>query len=282
MNYRDIGNTGIRASVVGFGGMRFFNKDQATATATIHRCLDKGITLFETGFNYGSGKSEAWLGKALKGACKREDIVLANKATVSELPDGKTVRKALEDSLKNEATDYFDLYSFWGCNTPAMFENVMKAGGPLEAMVKAQEDGLVRAIGLTTHAQPETIREFATAHHWDCVTLKEHLLYSRQQETITALGGMGTGVIVMSPLAGGVVAVPGQAISAALAAKGMTPAVLGLRFLLANPHVTSAISGMTSPEEVDENVLAAELEGPLTDAQTRLVAMVQDAAHGLE
>lgn len=60
-----------------------------------------------------------------------------------------------------------------------MFENVMKPDGPLAAVERAKEEGLVRAIGLTTHAWPEDILTFARAYPWDCVTLKEHMLYSR-------------------------------------------------------------------------------------------------------
>ena len=66
MEYREIGKTGLKASVVGFGGMRFFNESEEQAIRTVHRCLDHGITFFETG-SYGDGKSEIVLGRALKG-----------------------------------------------------------------------------------------------------------------------------------------------------------------------------------------------------------------------
>ena len=280
MIHRELGKTGIKVSIVSFGGMRFFERDEETAFATVRRCLDLGINFFETG-SYGDGKSEELLGRALKELVPRDKIILANKAHVFGLPSGDDVRKSLEEALAREQTDYFDLFSFWGTNTPEMFENVMKPGGPLEAAEKAKEEGLIRAIGLTTHARQEWILDFARAHHWDAITLKEHLLYSRQQDVIGELGEMGTGVIVMSPLAGGVICSPGPDIEAELATGGTTAPVLGLRFLVSNPNVTTVISGMTRPEDVEENVEAGETGAPLTDTEQRLLAFVQDQTKAL-
>jgi len=246
----------------------------------VRRCVDLGINFFETG-SYGDGASEAMLGRALKGYVPRDQMVLANKVHAFALPSGDDVRRRLEEALAREQTDYFDLFSFWGTNTPEMFENVMKPGGPLDAVEKAKEEGLVRAIGLTTHARQEWILNFARRRHWDAITLKEHLLYSRQQDVINELGAMGTGVIVMSPLAGGVACSPGPDIVAELDKAGTTAAVLGLRFLVSNPNVTAVISGMTSPEEVAENVKAGETGEPLTDEEQRVLAFIQERTKGL-
>ena len=137
------------------------------------------------------------------------------------------------------------------------------------------------AIGLTTHARPQWIREFVDAHPWDCVVLKEHVLYSRNQEVIDHLAARGTGVVIMTPLAGGVVATPGPEIREALRRAGCTPAVLGLRYLVSNPGVSSAISGMTTPGEVDDNVRAGDLDGPLTDTEQRLIATIRQRTSAL-
>jgi len=273
MIYRKLGKTGIEISIIGFGGMRFFNKDEATATATVHRCLERGINFFETG-SYGNGKSEECLGRALWQACRREDVVLADKVVACDMPGADQVRAGLEAALKRYRTDYFDVLSFWGTNTPEMHEHVLN-GGPLDAALKAKEEGLARAIGITTHARPEWIREFVDAYPWDMVVLKEHMLYSRQRETIAYLGKKGVGVVVMTPLAGGVVCTPGEEIRAELERAGITAAQLGLRYLVSDPNVTSAISGMTAPEEVDENVVAGETGAPLTDAEEALVELVR-------
>jgi predicted aldo/keto reductase-like oxidoreductase len=101
MIYRELGGTGINISIIGFGGMRFFSKDEATAAATVQRCLEKGITFFETG-SYGNGKSEEWLGNALWQACRREDVVLADKVPACDMPRADQVRAGLEAALTEE------------------------------------------------------------------------------------------------------------------------------------------------------------------------------------
>jgi len=280
MIYRELGKTGLKISIIGFGGMRFFNKDEATADATVKRCLDRGINFFETG-SYGGGKSETMLGKALWQNCRREDVVLADKATACNLPTGDEVRASLEAALERYQTDYFDVFNFWGTNTREMHEHVLK-NGPLDAVLKAKEEGLVRSIGLTTHAQPDWIRDFVDEYPWDMVVLKEHMLYSRQQETIDHLGEKGVAVVVMTPLAGGVVCHPGPELQAKLDEAGMTGAQLGLRYLVANPNVTSVISGMAAPEEVDENVVAGETGLPLDATEQALVDLIRQKTTALD
>ena len=127
MIYRELGQTGKKISIVGLGGMRFFKKDEKIALATVRSCLDVGINFFETGVSYGDGESEKLIARALKDHAQREDIFLANKTHASAMPDAKQVRKELEAALQREQTDYFDLFSFWGTNTPEMFEDLKRA-----------------------------------------------------------------------------------------------------------------------------------------------------------
>ena len=279
MIYRELGSTGIRVSAVGFGGMRYFNQDEADAIAVVRRAYELGITLFETGCHYGSGKSEEWFGKGLKSV--RDRVVLANKATACDLPTGTQIRESLEVSLKREQTEYFDLFSFWGVNTPEMHAHLLTPGGPLEVLMKAKAQGLVRAVGITTHAQPDEIVGFVKQHKWDAVTLKYNLLTRRMEPTLKFLGESGVGVIIMSPLAGGMVAQPGEEVRRQLAKHGLKPAVLGLRYLTSNPAVSSAISGMTAVGDVEENVEAGATDSPLTPAETEMVAMIQKRLAGL-
>jgi hypothetical protein len=271
---REIGNTGIRISIIGFGGMRFFHKDDETAVAAVRRAVDLGVNFFETG-SYGAGRSEVLLARALKGCVPREEVVLSNKAGQGAWGSGRALRASLEESLEREQTPYFDVFNFWGVNTPEHMDQVLRPGGPLEALEKAREEGLVRLIGVTTHARPEWILDFCERHPWQVVILKEHMLYSRNQEVIARLGERGIGVVAMSPLAGGVIASPGGDVRAELEREGASAAVLGLRYLVANPHVTSAISGMTTPEEVEENVSAGATADPLSGAERRLVALIR-------
>ena len=280
MIHRALGRTGIRVSGVGFGGMRFFNNpSEDEAIAVVRKAHELGITFFETGCYYGNGKSEELYGKALKDV--RDEVVLANKAGASTMPSGREVRESLETSLVREQAGHFDLFSFWGVNTPAMHAHLLTPGGPLEVVMEAKEKGLVRAVGITTHAQPEEIIEFVKEHRWDAVTLKYNLLTRRMEPTLRFLGEQGVGVVIMSPLAGGMVAQPGDEIAGALAARGMNAAVLGLRYLTSNPAVSTAISGMETITDVEQNVQAGAADRPLTAEESEMVTMVQERLAGL-
>lgn len=279
MIYRELGTTGIRVSVIGFGGMRFWRKPEEEALATVRRAFDLGVTLFETGVGYGKGTSEALIGEALKDV--RDRVVLTNKVSLGMEGGADKVRRQIEESLEREQAGHFDLFSFWGVNNPALHDRLFGTGGPLEELLKAKDEGLIRNIGITTHAQPEEIVDFTKRHRWDVVTLKCNLLSRRQEATLKHLGEQGIGVIVMNPLAGGTVTRPGPDVKALFDEAGLSPAVLGLRYLISNPAVSTAIPGVTSVAEVEEDVTAGETDGPLTDGERRLVAAVQDRLKAL-
>ena len=280
MIYRQLGRTGLNVSIIGFGGMRFFAKDEETAIATVHRCLEKGINFFETG-SYGNGKSEEMLGQALWSKVKRDEVILADKAPAANGQSGDDIRQHLEGALKRYNTDFFDVFNFWGINNLEAHEHILQ-NGPLEAVLQAREEGLIRHIGLTTHARPELIRKFVDAYPWENIVLKEHMLYSRNQELIDYLGEKGIGVVIMTPLAGGVVCSPSEDIRRQIAKAGLTPAQLGLRYLVSNPNISSIISGMASPEEVDENIVAGTTGKPLTAQEQELVEFVRHKTTALE
>lgn len=277
MIYRTLGATGTRVSVLGFGGMRFWRRPREEALAVVRRAYELGVTLFETGKGYGDGLSETLIGEALKDV--RDRVVLTNK--VSGAKTAADVRRRIEDSLKREQTDRFDVFSFWGVNNPAMHEALLGPGGPLEGLLKARDEGLVGAIGLTTHAQPEEIVEFTRRYPWEVITLKYNMLSRRQEETLAALRERQIGVIIMNPLAGGTVAQPGPQVQALFDRAGLRPAVLGLRYLVANPAVSCAASGMTTVAEVEENVAAGQTDGPLSKTEAELVETIQAALQGL-
>lgn len=279
MIYRELGRTGLRVSVIGFGGMRFFQKDEQTAIATVQRCLEKGINFIETG-SYGNGRSEELLGKALWSACRREAVVLSDKCGASSKTTPEQVRQSLEASLKRYRTDYFDIFNFWGTNTLEQHTHIIE-NGLVDALLKAKQDGLIRHIGLTTHARPEWIGQFVDAYPWDMIVLKEHMLYSRNQALIDTLFEKGVGSVAMTPLAGGVVCSPSADLRAEIERAGSTPARLGLRYLVANPHLSSVVSGMASPEEVEENALAGATDGALTETEQHLVALIRERTRGL-
>jgi aryl-alcohol dehydrogenase-like predicted oxidoreductase len=156
MEYRQLGASGLRVPVFGFGtatfggGNDFFKAWGSTqaeeATRLVNRCLDAGVNLFDTANVYSAGMSEEILGKAIKG--DRNQLLISSKAT---FPMGKGVNdfgssrahliSACEDSLRRMQIDHIDIYHLHGfdANTP-----VEETLGTLNNLIQS---GKVRYIG---------------------------------------------------------------------------------------------------------------------------------------
>ncbi|MEP6949542.1 MAG: aldo/keto reductase [Ginsengibacter sp.] len=150
MEYRQLGNSGLRVPVFGFGtatfggGNDFFkawgNTDVEEATRMIHLCLDAGVNFFDTSNVYSRGMAEEILGKAISGL--RDKVLISTKVTFpmsDEVNDYGSSRfniiKSCEDSLKRLATDHIDIYHMHGfdANTPVeetlqMLDNLVQSG----------------------------------------------------------------------------------------------------------------------------------------------------------
>src|SRR6202020_1129875 len=127
-------------------------KDEQTAIELVHAAIEGGITFFDNCWEYHRGKSENWMGAALRG--KRGQVFLMTKVCTHGR-DGSLAMQMLEQSLNRLQTDHLDLWQAHGMafeNDPELF---IRPGGAAEALRKAQEQGKVRVLGVTGHKRPE-------------------------------------------------------------------------------------------------------------------------------
>lgn len=147
MEFRNLGDAGLRVSVAGLGTNNFGGKlDQAATTAVVQECLDQGITLFDTADVYGQGLSEEYLGVAL--GSRRSEAIIATKfgMTSGEPPynNGASrhyIYQAVEASLRRLGTDYIDLYQLHRPDPDTPIEETLRA---LDDLVRA---GKIRYLG---------------------------------------------------------------------------------------------------------------------------------------
>ena len=146
MEFRKLGRTDIKVSVIGMGCWAIVGdiywgpQDEKDSVMTIKAALDAGINFFDTAEAYGDGYSELLLGKALAGC--RDKVIIASKVSGSHL-SANDVQKACEDSLKRLKTDYIDLYQVhWPSQSIPLEETI-------DALKKLQKQGRVRAIGVS-------------------------------------------------------------------------------------------------------------------------------------
>lgn len=204
------------------------------------------------------------LGKAIKPF--RDKIYLSTKNPIEDA-SGENWRKRLDKSLEKLDTEYIDFYHMWGI-TLETYENVIMApNGPMEAALKAKEEGLIRHISFSFHDDPKNIFKLIDSGHFESMLVQYNFLDRSNEEGIEYAKSKGLGVVVMGPVGGGRLGYPSEAIQKMIPGKVSSSPELALRFVMSNPAVTTALSGMGTMTMVEENVIVASNSKPLSEAE---------------
>jgi aryl-alcohol dehydrogenase-like predicted oxidoreductase len=305
MDYRQLGRSGLRVSALALGTMTFGGRgsmasvgrtDVAGARRQLDMCLDAGVNLIDTADVYSAGLAEDILGEALDG--RRDRLLLATKARMpmGEGPNDAGLSRhhiiaACEASLRRLKVDHIDLYQVheWDGRTP--LEETLHA---LDTLVR---DGKVRYVGASNYAGWQLMKALAVADaHGYQRFVSQQIHYTLQAreaeyELVPLTVDQGLGILVWSPLAGGLLSgkfrrgEEGPAGSRALSdwneppvrdqealydvvealveigeAHGVSAAQVALAWLLGRPGVTSLVIGARTDEQLADNLAAANLE----------------------
>ena len=276
MLYRKLGKTDCTVSVLGFGCMRLpirngsdsgvdrFNPnmaiDEELATQMVRYAIDRGVNYFDTAYPYHGGKSETFLGKALKGY--RQRVLLATKLPPWLAKKREDFDRLLDEQLKKLDTNYLDVYLLHGLGRQRWAE--MKELKALDFLDRIRADGRARYVGFSFHDDVRVFKEIVDGYDWAICQIQynyfdEH--YQAGREGLTYAASKGLGVVVMEPLRGGKLTerIPGevQAIWDS-AEKKRSPAEWALRWVWNHPEVSTALSGMTLMSQVKENIGLAD------------------------
>lgn len=276
MLYREFGKTGVKVSALGFGGMRLpmievngkKYVDEDKAIPVIHRALELGVNYVDTAPYYCESQSEIAIGKALKGW--RDKIYLSTKNPVEDA-SGDHWRERLENSLKKLDTDYIDFYHMWGINWKTYQEKIDVPNGPIQAALKAKEEGLIKHLSFSFHDAPENMIKIIDTGYFETVLCQYNLLDRANEQSIAYAHEKGLGVVIMGPVGGGRLGAPSAVIQEMLKGKTKSTAEMALRFVLANQNVSVALSGMSTIEMVEENAAVASIPGALTNEEMKKV-----------
>ena len=304
MEYRLLGRSGLKISVLTFGtmtfgGETFFAKTGSTDVAGAKRqldlCLDAGVNIVDTANVYSAGRSEEILGEALEG--RRNRLLVATKARfpMGDGPNDEGLSRhhliaECEASLRRLRTDHIDLYQLheWDGQTP--LEETMEA---LDTLVRS---GKVRYVGASNFSGWHLMKAMETTRTHGFVPLvSQQIYYSLQArdaeyELVPITLDQGLGVLVWSPLAGGLLSGKyrrGQAtpegtrhfdnwgeppihdedklydtievLVEIAQARGVSAAEVALAWLLGRPGITSLVIGARTEAQLTNNLRAAEL-----------------------
>jgi L-galactose dehydrogenase len=272
--YRNLGKTGLMVSLLGFGtgplGNAYNEVDAAEATRAIHLAISSGINFFDSSPYYGMTLSEARLGQALEG--KRHEVVLATKCGRYGLHDfdfsEQRVSKSIDESLRRLKTDYLDLFQVHDVEFGDFSQIVNET---LPAMRKIQESGKARFIGITGYP-PKFLARIAAQVPVDTILSYCHynLMNTDMDEVLTPFAkANGLGLINASALHMGILTPRGgpewhpAPLPVREAAKraaeicrnrGAELSKVAIRFCLDHPYASTTLVGMSTVEEVQENL----------------------------
>ncbi len=268
MQYTTLGKTGLKVSRLGFGCMRLPMKsaqevDRDLALPLLHRAVDLGVTYFDTAVGYCGGDSQRALGEAMEDM--RDKVVLSTKNPHYDKADTKGWWQNLEDSLERLRTDHIDIYNFHGMSFERYEMGVAGEDGLYKEVLKAKEQGMVRHICHSFHGSLESLKNCVATGLFQTVTVQYNLLDQSLEEGIAAAHAQGMGVVIMGPVGGGRLGYPSER-AADIATEVKSTPELALRFVLSNPHVSVALSGMSDLKQLEENVATVDNSGDLSQA----------------
>jgi len=278
MQYKPFGRTGIMMSRLGFGAMRLpmvedgdgKHVDYDKAIAIIHRAFELGVNYIDTAYGYCNGTSEICVGKALKGW--RDRVYLSTKCPMWQVHKKEDYRRFLEEQLKKLDTDYIDFYHFHSLDRQTYRQKVLGLD-LFDEVAKAKAEGLIKYASFSFHDEPEAMIEMIDSGQFASLLCQYNLLDRKNEKAMAYGAEKGLAVVIMGPVGGGRLSHPSSVIQH-LAADSKSTAETALRFVLANPHVTTALSGMNTMAMVEENAATAALDEPLTEAERQAITKV--------
>ncbi len=246
MRYRPMGKTGLMVSALSMGCMRL-TEDQDHNDKLISTALDMGINYFETARGYCGGSCQDYTAPGIK--TRDKGIIVSGKAGADVT--SYSFFKEIERQLDILGLTHFKFFQVGWFAWPSI-PYLLRRGGVLQAINKAKDEGMIQYVGFTSHDTPENCIRIMETGLFDSVILPYNMLYRGYERSITRAGELGIGVVAMCPVGGGALAYDSHELKEALN-MDMPTAAMALRFVLSNPDVSTACSGMTKVEFINQN-----------------------------
>ncbi len=272
---------------LGFGLMRLpvnsenpTDIDQEQLNQMVDLFLEKGFTYFDTSYVYHNGESERAIRRALVERHDRDSFLLASKLPSFAITEEAQVQKIFEEQLEKCGVDYFDYFLLHNLNKILYAED-----GPVhtchmfEAMSRWKAEGRIKHLGFSFHDDAETLDRILTDHpevefvqiamnyyDWDSAFIQAGKCYE-------VIRRHGKQVIVMEPVKGGMLAKLPEETEKQLAAidADATPASWAVRFTAGYDGVLVSLSGMSTLDQVKDNISYMQDFKPLTEDEKKIL-----------
>ncbi len=280
---------GERLSLLGFGTMRLpllsekgEDIDQAQVNRMVDYAIEHGVNYFDTAYPYHGGFSERSIGEALK-RHPRESWNLADKYPGHQFMSKRDIGEIFEDQLAKCQVDYFDFYLLHNVNENSIAAYLDEDYGVVRYFAEQKKQGRIRHLGFSCHGFPENLEQFLD--RWGdemefCQIQLNYLDWSLQdaERKYKILSDHNVPIWVMEPVHGGMLAKLPEQQEAKLKAVNPDESIAswGFRWLQGLENVHMVLSGMSSFEQMVDNVKTFDTRRPLNPEETALVYEVAE------
>jgi uncharacterized protein len=262
MPTRPLGRTGHQVGLFSLGGQATLEQPgrEEEALAIINRALDLGVNYIDTAPAYGRGVSLRYIGEVMK--TRRSEVYLATKTHLRTRDESM---RLLEMNLELLQTDRLDLFQLHNIMHVEQVDQVFARGGAMEALLEAQDQGMVRHLGLSGHYDPAPLMDCIERFDFDAILMAlnptDRYLYPFADQLLPLANRKGMGVIAMKLACRGRIFRPG----------GLRTMSDSMRYTLSHP-VSTAIIGCDDVAQLEENVRIAAAFQPMDRTEMDRIA----------
>ncbi|TBL80104.1 aldo/keto reductase [Paenibacillus thalictri] len=271
MEYRELANTGIQISRIGFGAQRFEHPhDRDACVETVLHAYNNGINFFDTAMLYCADQSEFILGDAIQEMKKGElPFHISSKCYYG---DSGNFREKLETSLQRLGLQQIDFFTnLWGVKSYGDWLECVRFGA-VDQMVRAREEGLIKHVSITTHMPSEDLRKVLSEYGFDINIVGYNVLNAPwRTEGMRASHGLGVGNIAMNPLGTGIIPQYEHVFNAICIRDHQSIVEGAIHYMLSSPYVDSVLVGLRNKSDVQDALDSFASFKPYTEEERQLV-----------
>ena len=274
-----------KMSKLGFGLMRLPEKDGEIDIERVKTMVDKymnaGLNYFDTAYVYHGGKSEVAAREAVVKRYPRESFMLATKLPAWEIKQESDIERIFSEQCERAGVDYFDFYLLHSIEDGSNYDTYVKYDC-FNWGLKKKEEGRIKHIGFSYHGSPELLEKIVDAHpEMEFVQIQLNYLDRTNpvvQKLYDILHKRNIPIIIMEPVRGGMLANMAPELEAKFKAKRPNDSVASwaLRYVASLEGVMTVLSGMSTEEQMEDNIKTFSNFEPVTDDEMKIIDEVTD------
>ena len=287
MKYKDNFKINAKPSLLGFGCMRFPTIKQNDGTSKIDfeltsemidYAIKNGVNYIDTAYPYHNGESEVVVGKIMKNY-PRDSFYLATKLPMWKVESKEMVREIFNEQLNKLQMEYFDFYLLHSLDKQR-FEKV-KEFEVLEECLKLKEEGKIKNLGFSFHDDYEVFEEIINYYDWDFCQIQLNYMDTDIQAGLKGVEKAkekNIPLVIMEPIKGGSLASFGSDINQMFNEFNPNKSIasFALRYVASFDQVMTVLSGMSSFEQVRDNIETFSDFKEMTKEEYKLIENVKE------